>query len=259
MLATPARRPRHRLDLMPQIPDPLSHSPPGGKSKFDLTGQRFGRLVVIEQAETNGSKLRWRCQCDCGKIHCVEGTSLRKGGTQSCGCLARELTAARARKHGKSNTRLYWVWAAMLDRCNNPKCPAFKNYGGRGIKVCARWLKFENFLTDMGERPSPQHTVDRIYNDGNYEPGNCTWRTRAEQSRNMRSNRRLTLFEETYCLKDWSERTEIPLTTIWSRLHHGWPSEYAFTLPIQPGVHLKTLLAPLPLYYWPTPRPLVEA
>jgi len=171
----------------------------GQNNLRDLTGKRFGRLTVIERGE-NGRRgqRRWRCLCDCGRETIVTGGNLRSGGTKTCGCMEGVL------KHGAtrgSRSAEYRAWLAMKHRCLNPNLLHFKNYGGRGITVCDRWLHhqddgvhpFLNFLADMGPRPEgrtgkmPTFSLDRIDNDGNYEPSNCRWATTKEQMTNRRN------------------------------------------------------------------------
>lgn len=155
---------------------------------IDLSGQRFGRLTAVEPTERRcGESIVWRCLCECGNEIFVRATSLRAGHTQSCGCLSRDLTKKRFLTHGMTYTREYNTWKSMHARCKNPKRPGFADYGGRGIKVCERWNKFENFLEDMGLRPEGK-TLDRWPdNDGDYELDNCRWATQAEQNSNARS------------------------------------------------------------------------
>lgn len=155
----------------------------------NLIGQTFGRLMVIAEGPKRGARRSWACRCVCGNEAAATTSDLRYGDVASCGCLLKGATAAN-RKHGhshRSGTSLtYNSWRAMIDRCSNSSHAGFENYGGRGITVCGRWQTFENFLADMGERPSSKHSIDRIDPDGNYEPDNCRWATAKEQRRNRR-------------------------------------------------------------------------
>lgn len=155
-------------------------------ARLDLTGQRFGRLIAIDRApnikDNGGSWTAWLCKCECGAVVTVRTGCLRRGDTQSCGCLRSEIIT----KHGGSASPEYWVWHAMHQRCENPKHESYRNYGARGITVCERWREFADFIADMGPRPSPGHSIDRLDNDGPYEPGNCQWATKPEQGRNRR-------------------------------------------------------------------------
>jgi hypothetical protein len=163
----------------------------------------------------------------------VKSGSLLKGQSKSCGCLRDELAAERVvamnSRHGLSHTRTHRAWAGMKDRCYRPSNPAYHRYGGRGIHVCWRWLYFDNFLADMGECPSPNHSIDRRDNDKGYNPDNCYWATWHEQQNNRSNNRRVTWNGETLTVMQWSRRTGINRRTIEQRLSKNLPLERVFT------------------------------
>lgn len=148
-----------------------------------VAGERYGRLVVIGDAGSTAlGQRRYKVRCDCGKETTVVGASLRRGATQSCGCLHRE--RFRHEAHGRSGTPEYRTWQAIIQRCTNPKDRAYQYYGARGVKICERWRNsFAAFLADMGPKPGRSYSIDRIDEDGNYEPGNCRWVTISANSR----------------------------------------------------------------------------
>lgn len=199
-----------------------------------MQGLRFGRLVVLERAAgPSVGKIRWDCVCDCGAKTSVCGGHLRRGRTRSCGCLSIELTAATGRKcrrHGLAHTTTWNVWASMRSRCEKPKHKSWRHYGGRGIKVCARWQSFDDFLADMGIAPAGL-SIERIDTNGDYEPGNCRWATATEQARNRRSNVHLTAFGETKILCEWTEDSRCMVSTaaLQKRISAGWPHDLAIS------------------------------
>jgi hypothetical protein len=207
----------------------------------DLTGRVFGRLTVLgrgaDRPTPNGLReIRWRCLCVCGGTTEAIKANLTHGRTQSCGCLRQELLAVGRVTHGMGADGRYPIWFAMKDRCLCETDPAYDRYGGRGITVCDRWLNdFPAFCADMGERPAGL-TIERIDNNGNYEPGNCRWATMKEQSRNRRNNHMITHAGLTLCLAEWAERTAINYGTLRSRIaRYGWSVERAlehYQLPV---------------------------
>lgn len=200
----------------------------------DLTGQRFGKLIVIDFAMIENKRTFWFCKCRCGIITKVNAGNLKKGHTISCGCLQKQRTKEAKTTHGhKTNGKesiTYRTWASMIDRCKNHNNKQFNDYGGRGITVCERWQKFENFLADMGERPEGM-TIERIENDKGYYKENCRWATRKEQQNNTRTNRFLTYNGKTQTLAQWADETGFKETTISRRIELGWSIEKAINTP----------------------------
>lgn len=176
--------------------------------RIDLTGKRFGRITVLSRSHKNAaSQYFWKCECDCGQKLICRGASLKNGNTASCGCLRRELAGAKNRTHGKTHTPEYASWRHMKDRCVKPGDKNFAGYGGRGISVCARWMNsFENFIADMGQRPGPKYSIERIDNDGNYEPSNCVWATAKEQNCNRRTIGAIENFSDERLIQEFFRR-----------------------------------------------------
>lgn len=191
------------------------------RSLKNLVGQRFGRLTVIERAENlKSGKVRWKCRCECGVEKIVSSQDLKRGHVQSCGCLKKEILT----KHGMTGTVIYGTWHAIRDRCNNPNLSSYENYGGRGIKVCERWLDFQNFYDDISKLEhfgEEGYTLDRIDNNGNYEPGNVRWANSKTQARNTRRNIIVEYEGEKMCLMDVAERSGIQYNVLWKRFHCG--------------------------------------
>lgn len=204
------------------------------ESKWTIEiGQQFGHLTVLSLARKVNGFSFYLCRCECGKEKAVRKDSLYGGRVKSCGCYASQGRSQAARTHGLSRTAPeYAAWQHMISRCHKPKDKGYKLYGGRGITVSDRWRNsFENFIADMGFRPSSQHSIDRIDNDGNYEPSNCRWATTTEQATNRRNNHRISHDGITDTLKGWSVRMGLPRELLRSRLSRGWPIDIALTTP----------------------------
>lgn len=208
--------------------------PLASRVRIDLKGIRFGMLVVESLAGHYQHQSYWACKCDCGDSKVISGQALKQGATTSCGCKLRASTRSRMVKHDLSfKVPEYRVWQGMRERCTNPHSIAYKYYGARGISVCARWDDFGLFLKDMGRRPSSEHSIDRIDVNGNYEPGNCRWATRIEQSRNKSTNRLITIGSETLCVAEWADRTGISPQRLDRRLRAG-DTGFHLIRPIDP-------------------------
>lgn len=201
-----------------------------------MIGQQFSRLTVIGPAEKKGKKSRWLCLCSCGETSIAMTYDLLRGKHRSCGCLRREkITKHGAISNNEVKNMAYRSWLTMRQRCLNHNAPHYERYGGRGIMICDRWLEsFNNFLEDMGPRPSMRHTLDRIDNNGNYEPGNCRWATRKEQSYNRSTNRLLTLNGKTMAATAWADHLGWDPEIIHGRLKLEWSDEMILTTPIAP-------------------------
>lgn len=210
---------------------------------------RFGRLTVLGDApdivSPSGFAAKAACvRCDCGVEKVVRAGDLKNGYTTSCGCFQREITAVRIAErsttHGKTHTNLYRTWSSMKSRCSDESNASYQDYGARGIVVCDRWLGvdgFANFRADVGEKPTPNHSLDRIDNDGPYSPDNVRWATIYQQCNNRRSSRLVTVGGETMTVVQWSEKTGVPAMLIYQRLNSGWDEATAVTTaPLRKGV-----------------------
>ena len=209
-----------------------------GKDKTkNLTGRTFGRLTVSHQIESDKTgRARWSCICECGKNNIeVSGRQLLRGKTRSCGCLYKETrTVSKNKKHGYFGTRIYSIWSGMMSRCNNSNHDFYHRYGGRGVKLCERWHKFERFLEDVGLPPSDQHTLDRFPdNDGNYEPSNVRWATQSEQCRNRSNNMFVNYQNQNILVIELAETLGIDYNLLRGRIRNGWSVGDAISTPKQ--------------------------
>jgi len=205
---------------------------------IDLTGQKFGRLEVKEFAGIRKNNYYWTCLCDCGNFTEVASGNFKRDNTKSCGCLHKEVVSEMLITHGHSRrkhmSRTYNIWCGMLQRCNNPNSKRYKDYGGRGITVCHRWLEsFENFYADVGDIPDGT-TFDRKNNDGNYEPGNWRFATWKEQNNNRRDNYWVEFNGVRKTAAQWAKSLGIKIATLMYRLHSpSWSTERALTEPVR--------------------------
>lgn len=207
---------------------------PRGLNIVELAGMTFGRWTVIGYSHNTGRCTYWTCRCECGTVKQISSPSLRAGQSRSCGCLQRELTRIMATTHGHSRTPIYSAWRMMIKRCHDPRHKEYKRYGARGVIVCDRWREsFPAFLEDMGERPSPEMTVDRFPDPfGNYELSNCRWATPLEQGQNRRNSRKITFNGVTRTFSGWAREIGISWTTIRYRSDRGWSDEDILTIPV---------------------------
>ena len=202
----------------------------------DLTGQRFGRLLVVAPTNkrTKNRRVIFECVCDCGNTCYAVGQSLLSGAKQSCGCLQKELASNGNKTHGQTHSRLYGIWSGMKTRCNNENEKIYKRYGALGVTVCEEWNRFEPFYKwAMNNGYTDCLTLDRKDNNKGYSPDNCRWVTMKEQENNRRNNRLLTYNGETKTISQWANDTGIKYTTLYRRITNGWTAESALTTPVK--------------------------
>lgn len=191
---------------------------------LDLTGQRFGRLTVLNIAhrkrDAQGDvRIFWLCKCDCGNTCIVRRSQLRSGSTKSCGCLSRELSSSRNKTHGLYGTKIYKIWSGMKSRCRYSSCQDYKYYGGKGITYCEEWNDFTSFYEWAIENGYQDGlSLERINVKGNYEPSNCKWVTLREQRYNLTKSLKYTINEKTKCLAEWCEIYNVPYQTVYKRI-----------------------------------------
>lgn len=201
---------------------------------LDIKGKRFGRLVAIERVQNVGKKVSWRCLCDCGKETNVLTTNLTTNRIKSCGCLKDQKLIERSTKHNQRHTKLYEVWKTMKQRCFNPNNKGYKNWGGRGIVVCNEWKdNYQAFYEwSMNNGYKEGLSIDRINNDGNYEPSNCRWADKITQCNNTRQNIKLSLNGKTQSIYDWCLEYNAPVKLVKQRIYSKkWDLEKALTTP----------------------------
>lgn len=206
---------------------------------IDITNNRYGKLVVLERTKKISGKTVWKCQCDCGNITYVLTSNLTCNRIKSCGCLRIEKLLQRSITHNQRHTYLYEVWKAIRQRCKNPKHKGYHNYGGRGITICEEWDKsFQAFYdwayangysTDNQKDEKLKLTIDRIDNNGNYEPSNCRWVDRKTQSSNTRIAKLITINGETKCIAEWCKKYNVYRNTFYARVKRGMSPEEALT------------------------------
>jgi len=202
----------------------------------NLVGNKYGRLTIIschyEVSKNSHKNIHMSvCVCECGKTITTRTTRLISGITKSCRCLSTELTVARNKTHGDADSVEYGIWCGIKNRCTNKNVKSYKDYGERGITICDRWLVYENFLADMGRRPKGC-SIDRINNEGNYEPDNCKWSTRSEQQNNKRTNHIIEYNGERLNIKQWCTKLNLQYSTILRRCTlPGWTAEQILTTP----------------------------
>ena len=192
-----------------------------GKRFINLSGMKFNKLTILDYYEIRNKHAYWLCKCDCGNTKFIKGSHVKSGRTKSCGCMCGGL-------HGKSSTRIFRIWVGIKKRCSDI---TIQNYAGRGITICDEWKSdFMNFYKWSIENGySDELTIDRIDNDGNYEPSNCRWATYKDQANNTRSNRIIEYNNKRLTLMEWSEETGLKRETIAYRLNNGWNKERALT------------------------------
>lgn len=200
----------------------------------DLTGQKYNRLTITSFSHIKDRNYYWNCKCDCGNEVVINIRSLKTGTTKSCGCWNKETRSIRGVTHGMKDQRIYHIHENIKQRCTNSNNNRYKDYGGRGIKICEEWLQFETFYAwAQSNEYDNTLTIDRIDNNGNYYPENCRWVTPKEQTKNKRSNVMLTLGDKTQCAMDWSKELNIKYETLIARKRYGWSDDKILTTPVQ--------------------------
>jgi len=205
-----------------------------GSKPIDLVGRTFGKWTVISVSDIyKNGQYRWNCKCECGNEGIVFSSNLIRNISTSCGCYGRQIIGKKTITHGQAHkTRIYDIWTGIRKRCTNPNCKAYKDYGGRGIKICGRWQKFENFYEDMKEGYADDLSLDRFPDiNGDYSPQNCRWANSKEQNNNKRNSRFIELDGEILTITQWASLSGVHHTTIGARLKSAWPIKKAIFTP----------------------------
>lgn len=201
---------------------------------LDIKGKRFGKLIAIERVKNVKKKVSWKCLCDCGKETNVLTTNLTSNRIKSCGCLKNQKLIERSTKHNQRHTKLYEVWKTMKQRCSNPNHISYHNYGGRGIIVCDEWENNYQAFYEWSIKNGYKEglSIDRINNDGNYEPSNCRWADRFTQNNNTRQNKPITINGVTKTIHQWANEYNIPVNLVRNRIYIlHWDIVKALTTP----------------------------
>ena len=200
---------------------------------LDMVGKTMGYLTVVRRVQDDKGKI-WVARCVCGVEKQYRVQQLKQCRLPSCGCKRSETLSVTSRRHGGAYSLEYWPWCGVKARCLNKKSPLYPRYGARGVRLCKRWLKFENFLGDMGPRPSRAYSIDRINNNKGYYPSNCRWATSKEQARNRTCNHKIRLAGRTQTIAAWSEELGIKACTISQRIwNRGWTPQEALSIPVR--------------------------
>ncbi len=208
-------------------------SPPRRSNRFvNRAGKRYGRLIALEVALKIGREYHWRCICDCGTETVVRGPDLTRLSVKSCGCLRRDMGRVKTLTHGYARRgnkgKAYRTWMGMVGRCNTPSTARYPHYGARGIRVCREWEDdFTKFLSDMGEPPSPRHSIGRMDNNGDYCKSNCRWETSIEQQNNTTRNRCLVFEGISKTVAQWAREKSLTYSCLSGRLNRGWSVDKA--------------------------------
>jgi hypothetical protein len=196
----------------------------------DIRGKKVGRLTVLSYVRSNRKETIWLCKCECGNTFEARGADINSEHTKSCGCLRLDAFRKTITKHSLYDAPEYSIWQGIKDRCSNPNSHAYLRYGGRGITVCDRWqTSFSSFLSDMGPRPTMNHGIDRIDNDGPYAPDNCRWATNKQQCNNLRKNIFITHDGETHTLSEWADILHVKYSSFASRYYRATQVEKIFS------------------------------